>query len=180
MKYVLSIFAFIMPLFPQMIFNFTKDVNIQNWRIVNDGVMGGVSASSFSLGSNGHGVFQGRISLENNGGFASVRYRGLKLQANTYSHIKIRLKGDGKTYRFSVKDNLENRYSYTIPFSTSGDWEEINLSLHQMYPSFRGKKLELPNFSEETIEEIVFLIGNKKAEEFQLTIASIQLYSLQD
>jgi len=44
-----------------------------------------------------------------------------------------------------------------------------------MYPAFRGRKLELPNFSESTIEEIAFLIGNKKNEDFELLIDSITL-----
>ena len=34
-----------------------------------------------------------------------------------------------------------------------------------MYPSFRGRKLDKPNFPKEYIEEIGFLIGNKKNEE---------------
>ena len=139
--------------------------------------MGGSSSSSFALNPNGQGIFKGRISLKNNAGFASVRYRTGQLQVKANSRIKIRLKGDGKTYQFRVKDRLENRYSYSISFDTSGDWEEIDLSLHEMYPSFRGKKLEFPNFSLKTIAEIVFLIGNKKAEEFQLIIGAIQLYS---
>jgi hypothetical protein len=35
--------------------------------------------------------------------------------------------------------------------------------------------LDLPNFSEDHIEEIVFLIGNKKAESFKLLIDNIAL-----
>jgi len=37
-------------------------------------------------------------------------------------------------------------------------------STEGLYPSFRGRKLDLPNFSHDYIEEIVFLIGNKKPE----------------
>jgi hypothetical protein len=37
--------------------------------------MGGESSSTFQLNSEGHGVFEGNISLDNNGGFSSVRYR---------------------------------------------------------------------------------------------------------
>jgi hypothetical protein len=45
-----------------------------------------------------------------------------------------------------------------------------------MYPSFRGNRLNLPDFSHNTIEEIVFLIGNKKAENFRLLVSKIELY----
>ncbi|MDX1769545.1 MAG: CIA30 family protein, partial [Arenibacter troitsensis] len=44
-----------------------------------------------------------------------------------------------------------------------------------MYPSFRGRKLDMPNFSKNSIEEIVFLIGNKRTENFTLLIDKIAL-----
>ena len=36
-----------------------------------------------------------------------------------------------------------------------------------MHPTFRGRKLDKPNFSDDHIEEIGILIGNKKEQEFQ-------------
>jgi hypothetical protein len=36
--------------------------------------MGGKSSSNISLNKDGFGVFNGTISLENNGGFSSVRH----------------------------------------------------------------------------------------------------------
>ena len=44
-----------------------------------------------------------------------------------------------------------------------------------MYPAFRGRKLNKSNYDDEGIEEIAFLIGNKKAEAFKLEIDSIVL-----
>jgi hypothetical protein len=44
-----------------------------------------------------------------------------------------------------------------------------------MYFSFRGRRLNAPNFSHEYIEQIVFLIGNKKDENFELIIDTIEL-----
>ena len=44
-----------------------------------------------------------------------------------------------------------------------------------MYPSFRGRKLNKSNFSESEIQEIAFLIGNKKEENFKLLIDKIEL-----
>ena len=43
------------------------------WWVINDTVMGGRSSSSWQLSEHDIGVFQGSVSLENNGGFASVR-----------------------------------------------------------------------------------------------------------
>jgi hypothetical protein len=44
-----------------------------------------------------------------------------------------------------------------------------------MYPSFRGQKLELPNYPGQSMEEIAFLIANKTAETFALEIDRIEL-----
>jgi len=127
------------------------------------------------LSPNGHGLFKGEISLENNGGFSSVRYRFEKLQVTEDSNITIKLKGDGKNYQFRVKDDSNNYYSYIVTFPTSGEWEEIKITLKDMYPSFLGRKLDMPNFSKNSIEEIVFLIGNKRTENFALLIDKIAL-----
>lgn len=159
----------------QMIFDFDKDSNIQDWKIVDDVVMGGRSSSSFALSPDHFGVFEGQISLDNNGGFSSVRYQFKKLKVNKESSIIIKLKGDGKNYQLRIKEDSSSYYSYIIPFSTSGEWQEIRIPLIDMYPSFRGRNLDLPNFSHDHFEEIVFLIGNKKQEKFKLLIDKIEL-----
>ena len=44
-----------------------------------------------------------------------------------------------------------------------------------MYPAFRGRKLNAENYPGKQMEMMAFLIGNKKAESFQLEIESIEL-----
>jgi NADH dehydrogenase [ubiquinone] 1 alpha subcomplex assembly factor 1 len=159
----------------QIIFDFNKTSNIKNWIVIDDVVMGGKSSGSFNLNSDGYGVFVGDISLENNGGFSSVRYRFEKILINKSTKISIRIKGDGKKYQFRIKSNSGDYYSYISPFSTTGEWQEIEIPLKDMYPSFRGRKLDQPNFSNDAIEEITFLIGNKNKEKFLLLIDKIEL-----
>ena len=158
-----------------MIFDFNKSAEIQNWLIVDDVVMGGKSSGTFNLNTDGFGVFEGSISLDNNGGFSSVRYRFEKTLVKEYSTVHIKLRGDGKKYQFRIKAKSGDYYSYVSPFQTTGEWEEIEIPLKDMYPSFRGRKLDQPNFSDDYIEEITFLIGNKKEEDFQLIIDKIEL-----
>ena len=175
MKYLLGIIILITAMNKQMIFDFKKDSNIQGWRIVDDVVMGGQSSGIFTLSPDHFGLFEGQISLENNGGFSSVNYRFQKLKVNRDSNIILRVKGDGKNYQLRIKDDSNTSYSYIFTFATSGEWEEIKIPLQDMYPSFRGRKLDLPNFSKDHIEELVFLIGNKKSEKFKLLIDNIVL-----
>lgn len=159
----------------QIIFDFNKTSDIRNWLIVDDVVMGGKSSGNFRLDEAGHGVFEGEVSLENNGGFSSVRYTFNKILVKEYSKIFLKIRGDGKNYQLRLKSNSEDYYSYITPFSTSGEWQEIEISLKDLYPSFRGRRLNQPNFSADSIEEIAFLIGNKKKEKFELFIDQIEL-----
>ncbi len=158
-----------------IIFDFGNNSNLENWVIVDDVVMGGKSSGTFKLSAEGHGVFEGAISLDNNGGFSSVRYRFGKILIKESTKIIVKLRGDGKKYQFRVKTNSGDYYSYISPFMTSGEWQEKQFLLKEMYPAFRGRRLDLPNFSNDYIEEITFLIGNKKQEEFKLIIDKIEL-----
>ena len=158
------------------LFDFSNTSNISKWRIVNDDVMGGISTSSFERDKNGIGVFQGRVSTENYGGFASVRYSMKKTKVEKATTVRIRLKGDGKNYQFRMKHKSSDYFSYINTFSTSGDWQVVEMKLSDFFPSFRGRKLNKPNFDKDSIEQIAILIANKKNEKFRLEIDKIELY----
>ena len=157
------------------IVDFHKDSDLRNWAIVDDVVMGGRSDGYMEINPEGHAVFYGKVSLENNGGFSSVRYRFAQKNVAAYSHVKIRLKGDGKRYQFRVKSDPYDRHSYIYHFQTSGEWQNITIPLAEMVPRFRGRKLAMPNYPVETLVEVAFLIANKKAEDFKLEIDNIVL-----
>ena len=157
------------------IFDFNKKADISKWSVVDDVVMGGRSSGNFYLGNEGHGIFEGRVSLENNGGFSSVRYDFDKMSTKDFSKVIIKVKGDGKSYQFRVKSKSSDYYSYITSFETSKDWETIELKLSDMVPAFRGRNLDMQNYDKESIEEVAFLIGNNKAQSFKLEIESIVL-----
>ena len=159
----------------QEIFNFTNSSDISGWMVVDDIVMGGRSSGFFRQDKDGYGVFTGEVSLENNGGFSSVRYDFDNMQTNEYTKINIRLRGDGKEYQFRIKNKASDYVSFVTSFETIGEWEEIEIELKEMYPSFRGRILDQPNFSFDSFESISFLIGNNKQENFHLLIDSIYL-----
>ena len=175
MKYMISLLLLAGSLNAQMIYNFHNEADVSDWRVVDDVVMGGRSDGSFSLNDDGFGVFKGYVSLENNGGFSSIRYPLETMSTKGRSEIILKVKGDGKRYQFRVKDKQSTYYSYIHYFETSGDWEEITIPLKEMNPSFRGRKLNFPNFNEDSIEEISILIANYKAESFELLIDEISL-----
>lgn len=159
----------------QTIVNFKENPSAKNWKVVDDVVMGGRSSGNFEVTENGYGKFFGKVSLENNGGFSSVRYTMETLNVTPESKIQIRLKGDGNPYQFRVKHDKKESYSYIVPFETTGKWQTLTFVLADLYPTFRGRKLALPNFDKNTIGEMRFLIGNKKPQQFELFIASIKI-----
>lgn len=148
----------------------------ENWQIVDDGVMGGLSQGNFKLNSEGHGMFSGEVSLANNGGFSSVRFDLPTTKVKDYSGVLLTVKGDGKPYQFRIRNSYLNRFAYSAKFSTNGDWQTIEIPFSSMIATFRGYRLDLPRFEGDKIEEITFLIGNKKAENFELLIDKIELY----
>ena len=157
------------------IFNFSSDTDISNWKILDDVVMGGRSEGDFKVNTKGYGEYTGKVSLENNGGFSSLHYYFASINTDDYSKFVIRIKGDGKSYQFRVKDKRDNRYSYIFAFDTTQDWQTVEIPFSEMYASFRGRRLDIPNFEGDQMEEIAFLIGNKKEETFKLLIDSISL-----
>lgn len=157
------------------IYSFSSQSTVGDWRIVNDGVMGGISKSSLLLNSSGQGKFAGHVSLANNGGFASVQLnKKIELKAEN-KFILLRLKGDGKRYEFRIKAKTSQNASYVHPFNTTGEWQLIKLPLAEFYPQFFGRILDSPNFNFQTIEQLSFLIANKREEDFELLIDFIGL-----
>lgn len=158
-----------------MLFDFTSASDWSVWEIENDVVMGGKSSSELSKSEEGHAVFTGYVSLENDGGFASMQYHFDPKDIRGYEKAIIRLKGDGKAYQFRIKADLNERASYIFTFQTTGEWQTIEIPLSKMQPWYRGNKLNQPNFNADQIQEIRFMIGNGKAESFRLEIEKIEL-----
>lgn len=154
-------------------FDFSEQEDWSHWKIQNDTVMGGRSSSQLIRNDVGNAVFQGSVSLENNGGFAMVQYRFDKWNVSKFSKVLLQVKGDGKRYQFRIKNKLSDRHSYIHYFETSGEWETIAIPLGDMIPQFRGRKLDRPDFNADQIEEVAIFIGNKKAQDFDLEIDKI-------
>ena len=158
-----------------IIFDFNTQSDISNWNNINDVVMGGKSNSTFALNDAGFGVFSGRVSLENNGGFSMVQFNFETKNVSNFTKVCLRIKGDGKTYQFRIKSKASDKHSYIAAFKSEADWTTIEIAFNSMYPAFRGKTLNMPNYEGNHMQQIAFLIGNKKEESFTLVIDSIVL-----
>jgi len=144
------------------------------WTIINDGVMGGLSTSNLELTEEGTGLFAGFVSLENNGGFASTRTEVQDLDLSPHEGVTLRVRGDGRRYQLRFRlDGSFDGVAYQAEFDTSpGEWMEIDLLFEEFRPTFRGR---VPPGSgpldPARIQQIGFLIGDKKEGPFKLEIA---------
>ncbi|MCX7549585.1 CIA30 family protein [Xanthomarina sp. F2636L] len=158
-----------------VLYNSKFKTNLSQWQVVNDVVMGGCSHAQFALNKAGFGEFSGHVSLENNGGFSSVKYSFSLLDVDNYDKIHLKFKAEPCRFQFRLKSNITDRHSYVSYFKTSGDWQEIEFDLTEFYPRYRGRNLQLSKYPGKFLEEIGFLIANKKTQDFKLEIAQIWL-----
>lgn len=158
------------------IFKLKTQNTFNNWKIIDDAVMGGKSVGKFKVNSTGNLIFFGKISLDNNGGFSSIKnYLPEPIVVKNNNVITIKLKGDGKRYQFRIKETSNQKHSYTSYFQTSGHWEIITIYLNNLIPKLKGKLLDISSFKGDSIAEIGFLFGNRQEESFKLIIDDVAL-----
>ena len=152
-----------------------KNVGITNWYIVNDDVMGGISKSYLSINQEKNLIFNGYLSLENNGGFASSRLSFNKETLTGIKSFKMRIKGDGNIYKLRLRQN-NRRASYSCDFKSLKDkWIEIDISLEDFKPSWRGYTYsDYPDLEIEEINSMGIQISDKQEGEFELEIKYIK------
>ena len=143
------------------------------WIAINDGVMGGLSKGGPEV-KGGSLHFTGNLSLENNGGFSSIRTLGQKYDFSGKTAVVIRLKGDGRKYQLRLATDARFRgsaISYGAEFATEKEkWIEVKVPFDSLSPSWRGMKLKGPEFDSSKVEELGFLIGDKKSGEFEIEV----------
>lgn len=89
------------------VFSFASDDDVQRWNVVNDTVMGGVSSGEVTWADEAM-VFTGELSLDNNGGFASVRSPFIDPSVAApwaeRSGLALEMRGDGRSWAIEVRD----------------------------------------------------------------------------
>ena len=155
------------------LFEFSGAADEPAWIAVNDGVMGGVSRGGAKL-IDGSLHFRGVLSLENNGGFSSIRSGGPTRDLQAAKAIMLRVKGDGRTYRLQLATNAEfrrARISYQAEFPTKrGEWTEVTVPLASLVPQVRGQKLSGPPLDRTRIEEIGLSLSDGNPGAFALEV----------
>lgn len=147
------------------------------WVPIDDGVMGGLSRSRLILDKDGEARFEGQVSLENNGGFASVRHRLRQTPPQHSRQIRLQVLGDGHVYKLTLRvDEDFDGVTYQANFlPASHQWMECDLGLDQFMPSFRGRSVVAPALTSlAQVRQIGLMIANRQAGPFVLKLRSIR------
>ncbi|MEZ8777040.1 CIA30 family protein [Vibrio splendidus] len=155
--------------------DFTQASEHQNWTVTNDDVMGGISTGELIYLDN-MSRFRGELSLENNGGFSSVK-RSIESLAHEIDSVELVFVGDGRTYqlRFTTSKD-DHRVQYKHYFNTiKGQQLSKVFHFNDFQAVFRGRLLsDAPELKARDIKQIGFLIADKQPSPFELNL--IQLH----
>ncbi|MGB1250461.1 MAG: CIA30 family protein [Candidatus Promineifilaceae bacterium] len=156
-----------------ILYDFASQATTRRWFIVNDSVMGGVSTSAATLSEQNELVFSGTVSLDNYGGFASLRAEPVVFETAGASALRMRVLGDGQTYHLQIRtDNRIDGVAYDQPFTTlDGEWSEIILPVADFLPQFRGRVLRNePELDPALIRSLGIIITDKQVGPFKLLV----------
>ena len=163
---------------PTLEYNFGENgCGLCGWFVVLDGVMGGRSKASFEQSENS-AIMSGTISLDNNGGFASIRTPFSGFDLSGFTQVTIRYRSTGQEFAFSLsnyKRFYKPKYKQVLP-TTNNEWSTLTLKLNEFYKVRLGTLLEGSPSHEDLAEVIrLGLISNeKKASGFSLELDSVR------
>lgn len=160
-----------------VLFRFDSEAACAPWQSIDDVVMGGRSKSGLTYSGEGTGVFSGTVSLENNGGFASVRFALMESDLRGASAIALRVRGDGKTYQLRLRDQDGfDGVNHCAEFRAPADqWKEVLVPLASLEPRYRGRVLrDEPPLGLGSIRSLGLMISEKQEGPFRLEIEWIR------
>lgn len=147
------------------------------WYRVNDAVMGGISRGGIQPTDSGTALFAGELSLENNGGFASVRSPVGAHDLSKAAGLEIRVRGDGRSYQLRLHtDDRFDGIAYRAGFETTrGEWTTVRIPFDKFLPTFRGRvPYGAPPLDTARIRQIGLMLADKRPGPFALEIEWIR------
>ena len=148
------------------------------WENIDDVVMGGISLSHLRI-VDGVAIFEGVVSLENNGGFASVRSVLRNCDLSQYDGILVRVRGDGKQYGLRLRPSIvRGGIGYEACFKgTTAQWTDERLPFAEFRPVFRGRQApECGPLDPGKVAVLGFIVSGHQAGPFRLEIDYIIAY----
>jgi len=163
---------------PKPLFDFADSLAANAWQAIEDRVMGGVARSRLRHDQRGRAVFEGEVSLDRNGGFASVRSSPGQRGLRDAEACSIELRCDSRHYKLSLlTDEDFDSLNYQASLAPEGtDWQTLRLPLAAFRASFRGRGVPgAPSLDPERIRQVELMMAARQAGPFALEIKRISL-----
>jgi NADH dehydrogenase [ubiquinone] 1 alpha subcomplex assembly factor 1 len=161
-----------MPAGRRTVFDLADPARVAAFAPIDDVVMGGRSSSRV-LHQGGRLVFTGEVSLEQGGGFASIRSRPERLGLDGCGGLLLRVRGDGHRYKVNLgHGDAHDGFTWQAPFETSaGAWRTVAIPFADFAPRFRGSpRPEAGPLDPARLGTVGFLVSDRQAGPFRLEV----------
>jgi len=164
-----------------LLLDFQKNNEVtKGWACINDGVMGGLSNGVATYKKNSL-IFAGKISLENNGGFASMRSPFGQVDLSAYETVTIRYRAKGQSFAMMLEDDTRyytpyfKKEFYTVD-THENKWNETTLELgtFEAYTFGRPLGTYLGTKNLKNIVRIGIITNSKETDPFELEVDYIK------
>ncbi|RBP51702.1 CIA30 family protein [Arenicella xantha] len=160
-----------------MRFDFGAEQGVLDWRPVFDQVMGGESTGQLTVSAD-HLQFSGLVSLQNNGGFASLRSPTADYDLSKFQMVTIRYRASGQSFALTLNQHAEYfkpRFKAVLPHR-DGEWHTDTIAFDEFMEVRLGERLA-GRLTEQALRHTirVGLISNDKvAGQFELDVDYIE------
>ena len=156
-----------------LLLDFSRSDVVQTFQVVNDVVMGGVSTSRLRS-TDGAMAFEGVVSLDNNGGFAS--FRGPVGFPEEPAALLVTARGDGQRYKLTLKvDDSPGTPLYQAGFVAPRDWRTLRFEAADFAASYRGRAIAAPVLRFVDARYVGLLVSDKQSGPFKIELKDIAL-----
>lgn len=154
-----------------------SDSEKNNWIIINDWVMGGLSKWDIRF-ENKTLIFFGNINT-NGGWFTSIRSVLSDKILSKVDYVKLRIKTDSRSYKLTFRDNYRNWVSYQADIPSQNIWiyEDISIPLSKLTANYFWRSIKTGAFQKNQAREIGFIISDGINGTFEIEIESIEFCS---
>lgn len=147
------------------------------WHGIGDPIMGGVSRGEMQV-TGQIGIFTGLLSLDQGGGFASVRSSEGRYDLAAFDGLVVRARGDGKRYGMRLRTATAfDGVNYQVDIQPGRAWQDLWCPFRDFRPVFRGRTVVgHPLLDPASIKTFGLIIAHRQAGPFRLEIDSIAAY----
>ncbi len=160
------------------LFRFEQPAAAAAWLAVDDRVMGGVSRSRMRHDPAGYALFEGTLSLDHGGGFASVRADvAMPVGVGALRAWRLDVRGDGRRYKFNLRthdafDGVNYQASFHAP---AAEWVLVDIATGVFVPTFRGRRVAAPALDPARVCAIGLMLADRHPGPFALALRRISI-----